>query len=134
MKEKVSSMAGYLKNVGSSEIRSKFSREDLTVEELSELMEAFIEATKTGSHAEQGWTRSTYSASKVGMSALTRIWAREWETIDVSACCPGWCRTNMAGDKAPKSAAQGALTPVWLATRPESNNGRFFTEEREGVW
>merc|ERR1712137_80230 len=129
----VSSSAGKLSNLGNDDMRQRFTREDLQESELSDLMEEFISATKEGNHAEKGWSKSTYSASKIGLSALTRIWARDWH-YDVCACCPGWCRTNMAGDKAPKSAAQGAETPVWLATRDQANNGKFYYEKKEADW
>ena len=49
----------------------------------------------------------------------------------MNACCPGWCRTNMAGDKATKSAAEGAETPVWLVTREDVVTGRFWREGKE---
>jgi len=45
-----------------------------------------------------------YGMSKVGVTALTRILARrvnsEGKDILVSACCPGWVRTDMAGPAA----------------------------------
>eukprot|EP00324_Dicrateria_rotunda_P001835 CAMPEP_0206163026 /NCGR_PEP_ID=MMETSP1474-20131121/11164_1 /ASSEMBLY_ACC=CAM_ASM_001110 /TAXON_ID=97495 /ORGANISM="Imantonia sp., Strain RCC918" /LENGTH=40 /DNA_ID= /DNA_START= /DNA_END= /DNA_ORIENTATION= len=40
----------------------------------------------------------------------------------------------MAGDKAPKSAAEGAETPVWLATRDDIVTGKFWKEEKEDQW
>merc|ERR1712137_15483 len=121
----VSSSAGKLSNLGNDEMRKRFTREDLQEDELSDMMEEYITATKEGNHVEKGWSKSTYSTSKTGLSALTRIWARDWH-YDVCACCPGWCRTNMAGDSAPNSAADGAKTPVWLATRDRANNGNFY--------
>jgi len=45
--------------------------------------------------------------------------------LQVNAVCPGWCRTNMAGDKAPRSAEQGASTPVWLATTDGLGTGKY---------
>lgn len=35
-------------------------------------------------------------------------------------CCPGWCRTDMAGDKAPKSKEEGADTPLYLIELPSN--------------
>ena len=32
-------------------------------------------------------------------------------TTHVFQCCPGWCRTDIGGDRAPKSAAQGKSAP-----------------------
>jgi len=33
-------------------------------------------------------------------------------------CCPGWCRTDMAGQNAELSIEEGALTPVFLVELP----------------
>ena len=40
----------------------------------------------------------------------------------------------MAGQQASKSAAQGATTPILLATAPETGSGRFWTEEQPAAW
>lgn len=130
----VSSTMGKTEYIQSDELVHKFTNPSLTVAELSELMEQYIEETKKGTHIESGWPKTTYSTSKNGVSALTRIWAREWTDFQINACCPGWCRTNMAGDKAPKSAAEGAETPVWLATRDDIVTGKFWKEEKEDQW
>lgn len=37
----------------------------------------------------------------------------------------------MAGDKAPKSAAEGAETPVWLAVRDTNETGKFYRDKEE---
>jgi hypothetical protein len=46
--------------------------------------------------------------------------------------CPGWCRTDMAGEKAPKSAEDGADTALWLMSKPweivKEEQGQFFSE------
>lgn len=60
-----------------------------------------------------------------------RLLAKEYATTGVraNACCPGFCATdmtlrvgftptgaNMSEDRGQQSAADGADTPVWLAT------------------
>ena len=40
----------------------------------------------------------------------------------VDAMCPNHCRTDMGGPEAPRSAAEGADTVVWLATRESRSN------------
>ena len=57
--------------------------ENLTVSQLSELMEQFIQDTEKGVHVENGWPNSTYCVSKNGLSALTRVWARIWPELQV---------------------------------------------------
>jgi len=79
------SLAGYLPKVNgkepaASELRAKFASSDstLTVEELDALVENFIAAAEAGNHEELGWQNSTYSVSKVALSALSRIQQREF--------------------------------------------------------
>lgn len=57
--------------------------------------------------------------------------------ILVNACCPGWVRTDMAGSKAPKSPAEGAETPVFLALLPagaSAPHGKFVSDKAVQAW
>lgn len=62
-----------------------------------------------------------YRISKSAVNAMTRNLAHELgmgsRGVLVDAVCPGHCRTDMGGPDAPRSAAEGADTIVWLATR-----------------
>jgi len=62
-----------------------------------------------------------YRVSKAAMNAMTRNLSAELgngaKGVLVDAMCPGHCRTDMGGPDAPRSAAEGADTAVWLATR-----------------
>jgi 3-oxoacyl-[acyl-carrier protein] reductase len=62
-----------------------------------------------------------YRISKSGVNALVRNLAHETghgsRGVLVDAICPNHSRTDMGGDDAPRSAAEGAATAVWLATR-----------------
>lgn len=52
-------------------------------------------------------------------------------------CLPaGWCSTSMSSFKAPRSAAEGADTPVWLAFLPDSKfvTGQFFKDRKAEPW
>lgn len=51
----------------------------------------------------------------------------------INACCPGWCRTDMAGPKAPRSPEEGADVAVYLALLPHDShfNGLFFAERQQ---
>lgn len=46
--------------------------------------------------------------------------------------CPGWCRTDMAGEKASKSAEDGADTALWLMGKlweiVAEEQGQLFSE------
>lgn len=63
-----------------------------------------------------------YRVSKAALNALTKNLAAEVQNgkrgVFVDAMCPNHCRTDMGGPDAPRSAAEGADTIVWLATRP----------------
>ncbi|RMG70773.1 MAG: SDR family NAD(P)-dependent oxidoreductase [Bacteroidetes bacterium] len=78
-----------------------------------------------------------YSLSKTALNALTMHLAHTLagEEISVNAVCPGWVRTRMGGQGAPRSAAEGADTPVWLATETDpALTGRFWQDRREIGW
>jgi NAD(P)-dependent dehydrogenase (short-subunit alcohol dehydrogenase family) len=78
-----------------------------------------------------------YRISKTALNALTRILAAEFResNILVNSMCPGWVKTGMGGDHAPKTTAQGADTAVWLATLPDNGpTGGFFRERKAIAW
>ncbi len=62
-----------------------------------------------------------YRVSKAALNAMTKNLAAELMNgkrgVLVDAMCPNHCRTDMGGPEAPRSAAEGAETIVWLATR-----------------
>ncbi|WP_045836890.1 SDR family NAD(P)-dependent oxidoreductase [Hyphomicrobium sp. 99] len=80
-----------------------------------------------------------YRVSKTALNALTRIAAGEAAAsgtdVKVNSCSPGWVRTAMGGNDAPRSPEQGAETAVWLATiDSEGPNGGFFQDKEEQPW
>ncbi|NCW94292.1 MAG: SDR family NAD(P)-dependent oxidoreductase [Actinobacteria bacterium] len=62
-----------------------------------------------------------YRISKAGVNALVRNLAHETghgsRGFLIDAICPNHSRTDMGGPDAPRSAAEGAETAIWLATR-----------------
>lgn len=78
-----------------------------------------------------------YRISKTALNAVTVILARELEGTNIKAnsMCPGWVRTDMGGDKAPRSPEEGADTIVWLATLPDDGpSGGFFRDRQRISW
>ena len=69
--------------------------------------------------------------------SLTRLTANELESdrIKVNAVCPGWCRTAMGGQDAPRSADDGAQGIVWAALLPDDGpSGGFFRDGKPIAW
>lgn len=76
-----------------------------------------------------------YSISKATLNAITRMQAVNPDGVIVNACCPGWFRSRLGGEKAPKSASEAADTPVWLATEAPANlSGLFFIDRQIVPW
>lgn len=72
----VSSTVGRL-GILQPNLQGKFLNPDLSEEELVELMAQFVGCVAAGNHVEKGWPNTAYGTSKVGVTALTRIQARE---------------------------------------------------------
>jgi len=131
----VCSRAGLLSKITNQDLKKEISSDSLTFERLETLMAEFVQAAEKGEHEKLGWPNSTYSVSKIGEVALTRIFAKKFPDIQAIACCPGWCRTDMAGESAPRSAEDGADTPTWLALSPPAGaSGAFFGERQQITW
>lgn len=69
-------------------------------------------AAQTEDHQKLGWPNSSYSVSKIGVSALTRIQQRHFdkdsrEDIVVNCCHPGYVDTDMTSHKGPLTIEQG---------------------------
>lgn len=77
----------------------------------------------------QAWAPA-YSISKTALNMLTQQCTAAWPDIVVNSMCPGWCRTEMGGMEAPKSADEGADTVVWLALDAAAKLRGSFVKER----
>ena len=78
-----------------------------------------------------------YRISKAGVNALVRNLAHETglgaRGFLVDAICPNHSQTDMGGPDAPRSAAEGAATAIWLATRAFNPAGTTGAEKITGV-
>lgn len=90
-----------------------------------------------GQLSEMGAGTPAYRISKTALNALTRILAAEFKesNVLVNSMCPGWVRTAMGGDGAPRTPEQAAATAVWLATLPaDGPTGGFFRDRKPIAW
>lgn len=90
-----------------------------------------------GQLSDMGGGYPAYRLSKVSLNALTRIFSNELEgtNILVNTMCPGWVKTDMGGENATRSVAEGADTAVWLASLEDGGpTGKFFRDRSEIPW
>ena len=75
-----------------------------------------------------------YRVTKTGLNGLTRYLHGEYadEGLLANSACPGWVSTEMGGEAAPRSPAEGAETPTWLA-RFRSGPGGLFWRDKEVI-
>ena len=128
----VSSSAGYLRHLEKASNKAKaaeniniLASDDLTVEQLDKLMQNFVTSANAGNHGEEGWHSSTYSVSKIGLSALSRMQHRELAKdtsrpdIVLNHVHPGYVDTDMTSHKGHLPIDRGAESALYAALLPE---------------
>jgi NAD(P)-dependent dehydrogenase (short-subunit alcohol dehydrogenase family) len=90
-------------------------------------------STGMGAWSDLEGNYAAYRLSKVGLNALTVMFANELHgtRVKVNAVCPGWVKTDMGGANAPRTVEQGADTIVWTVTHSPMPTGKFFRNRRE---
>jgi NAD(P)-dependent dehydrogenase (short-subunit alcohol dehydrogenase family) len=86
-----------------------------------------------GQLSDMGGRHPGYRISKTALNAATRIYAAELDPnrVRVNTLCPGWVRTDMGGENADLSVAEGVDTAVWLATSPDATRSGGYYRRRE---
>jgi NAD(P)-dependent dehydrogenase (short-subunit alcohol dehydrogenase family) len=90
-----------------------------------------------GQLEQMGEGSPAYRVSKAALNALTCTLAAEvaGSGILVNSMSPGWVQTDMGGEEAPRTVAQGAETATWLCLLPSSGpTGRFFRDRKPIPW
>jgi NAD(P)-dependent dehydrogenase (short-subunit alcohol dehydrogenase family) len=81
-----------------------------------------------------GWAPG-YCVSKTALNGVTAQLAAALPKFAVNSVCPGWVRTDMGGENASRSVAEGAATIVWLATdAPHNLTGKFVKDRKVIPW
>jgi NAD(P)-dependent dehydrogenase (short-subunit alcohol dehydrogenase family) len=77
-----------------------------------------------------------YNSSKTALNALTVSLAKDLaeNKISVNSICPGWVKTDMGTEMAPRTVEQGAAIIVKMATIENSPTGKFFDDNAEIPW
>ncbi|KAL8455088.1 hypothetical protein Emag_001113 [Eimeria magna] len=100
-----------------------------TSQDIDSAIKDYLQAC--GKNDLKGWSKNTIGVAKAAVIAMTAACARvcdrhpEKEMI-FTCCCPGWCKTDLGGEKAPLSAADGAeiIAPLALGASKE-HHGKF---------
>ena len=71
----ISSMVVKIRKV-SKELKERFISPTLTEEELVQLMQQYVQDVAAGNHTEKGWPNSAYGVSKIGVTALTKVYVQ----------------------------------------------------------
>jgi NAD(P)-dependent dehydrogenase (short-subunit alcohol dehydrogenase family) len=90
-----------------------------------------------GQLSDMGTWSPAYAVSKATLNAITCLLAAALKDkgIAVNSVCPGWCRTEMGGQSAPRSVEEGASGIVWLAAdAPQERTGLFWRDREVIPW
>ena len=134
----VGSSAGKLEKIKDDKLKASFEDPKITRSQIFDLAKLYYDSVVDDTFEKKGFPKQGYAMSKLCINTYTRVLGQQKEVLDkniqVYVFCPGWCRTDMAGDKAPKSAEDGADTCAYLVDLPwEINNdfqGKFFYERQ----
>ena len=77
-----------------------------------------------------------YNSSKAALNGLTLAFAKELagERVSVNSVCPGWVKTDLGTDAAPRTVEQGAAIAVKLATMDDPPTGKYLDDRGEIRW
>ena len=133
----------------SDELKAQFSTPTLTLEKLKSLVSSYVTDIRTGSQEAKGWPSGrpwpshAYGVSKIGVTVLCFLQQRNYDAqypgndVIFSACCPGFCDTDMTLHRGTKTAADGADVAVFLASLPQKSDverGMFWADRKPVPW
>lgn len=76
-----------------------------------------------------------YRLSKTALNAVTKYLAAEWKEsgVRVNSICPGWVKTDMGGEGAPRSIDQAVKGILWAAQLPAGGPSGGFYRDGEAI-
>ena len=110
-------------------ILSKYQDGSLTVDGLEKIIKQF-ETDMADESKMHLWRDSNYCSSKLYLNIYVYLLSRSPKVaqkhIQVYACFPGWCQTDMTvGSEAPLTYLQGAETPYFLMTLTDKVDDKY---------
>ncbi|MDC0716314.1 SDR family NAD(P)-dependent oxidoreductase [Nannocystis bainbridge] len=122
----------------SADLRARLDLDTLTRDELSAFMQQFVDDVQAGRHREAGWPGTAYGTSKIGVTALAHLLARDLagdpRHLDIVAVCPGWVRTAMGGPNAERTVEVGAASILGGLEAPRDDPHRFYRDGAHASW
>jgi NAD(P)-dependent dehydrogenase (short-subunit alcohol dehydrogenase family) len=131
----------------SKTIIDRFMDDSLHVDDLHKLFKEYHQAYTNNNLEKTGWDDKShhygcYAISKVFVNAYTRILDQRLKrnnvNIKVNAVSPGWCKTRMGGDNAPRGVLKGAEGIAWFETFTDEKNddlsGNFYYDKKKISW
>jgi NAD(P)-dependent dehydrogenase (short-subunit alcohol dehydrogenase family) len=94
-------------------------------------------SSASGSFVESWPGTPAYAVSKAALNMLTLKMSHDLaaDRILVNAVCPGWVRTLMGGEDAPRSVSEGADSILWATDLPDDGpTGGFFRDGEPLPW
>lgn len=128
----ISSDWGLLSNIRKQVWLDTLVKDDLTVDEILQFVEDFLQAAKNGKSTFLSFAShyGDYKVSKVALSALTFVHQKQFnaQDKDISVNCvhPGFVKTDMTKGMGDFTPERGARAPLYLSLdAPQSLKGTF---------
>ncbi len=94
-------------------------------------------SSSMGQLSNMGNAHLGYRMSKTALNTVTTLFANVLapKNIKVNSVDPGWVRTSMGDENAPRSIEEGAASIVWAARLPpDGPSGGFFRDGKPLPW
>ncbi|PZC81907.1 hypothetical protein B5X24_HaOG211693 [Helicoverpa armigera] len=116
----ITSSSAHLSRIPSEELRKRFLSETLTLEELRNLANSYVQDVKEGQDISNGWGESPYVVSKAAVNAYTFLLHRRLHEKGIIVNCvhPGYVMSDMTRGAGSISPDDAAALPVKLALNP----------------